>query len=260
MRTPGSAVDRLRFCNYVEMVNQGFSKREIERQGGPSIRWQNDYLAQRMSDKRLDQLNDWLRHYEENKKKGLVDPKRFTSNPDAMQKALGRQQLSEEAERALDDFEFFRARYFGHISLPWHIESARIAKEAYESDGRQFICENVFPGSGKSTLKRDIVMWLIVRNRAIRALWGAASLRLASRETATIRANFERLSPIKQDIDLIAKGRAVDAEATRGLRDVAATIREHALDVLPLRAPATAPPRSWGERGPRGLRSGARTR
>lgn len=209
-------VDRKRFALYIELRNRGFSQTEIARMGGPSARWQAGYEAEpgqsayrTLSDARREMCAVWLKDLEAAGGHHF-NPKVLEKEPGLLG-ALPAHRLRPEAEAALEDFELFRARYLGHVSLPWHVEAARVIREALKSSGRQFICMNVFPGSGKSTLNRDIALWVTVQNRAIRGLWGGASLRLAGRETQQLRSMLERTSPVKSDVDMIAKGRAVDA-------------------------------------------------
>ena len=72
------------------------------------------------------------------------------------------QPLSEDAKRALDDFAFFRRRYFGRNSTPWQERAAYEILRLLEDGGRdrKFAVMNEPPGSGKSTLfTHDIPVW-----------------------------------------------------------------------------------------------------
>jgi hypothetical protein len=115
----------------------------------------------------------------------------------------------------LDDFELFRARYFGHISMPWQIEAAEMIKEMLATDDKEFVVINVAPGSGKTTLfNHDIPAWLIVRNRAIRCLFGSKGHSLAEKNTYALRRTLERRVPEKATDEDIVRGLATDATAT----------------------------------------------
>lgn len=122
--------------------------------------------------------------------------------------------LSPEAKRALDDFAYFRRRYFGRISSPWQEEAGRTVVEYLLTPDKEYIVLNCPPGSGKSTLWHDVCCWLICRDRSIRILWGSATQRQAERYTNRIRRSLARRQIVRADPDAIALGLAVDAEAT----------------------------------------------
>src|ERR1700691_3538203 len=42
--------------------------------------------------------------------------------------------LTDEAKRALEDFDYFRQRYFGHVPTPWQREAAETLVGLLESD------------------------------------------------------------------------------------------------------------------------------
>jgi hypothetical protein len=123
-----------------------------------------------------------------------------------------------EAERALEDFEFFRRRYFGHLSLPWHVDVAQHVlgrrEEARESGERKFMLLNGPPGPGKSTALRDAGMWATVKDRSIRGANVSMSESLSTKSTGLMRREFERLAPSRAKERDIRWGVAVDAEAT----------------------------------------------
>ena len=118
-------------------------------------------------------------------------------------------------KECLVDFELFRLRYFGHISMPWHIEAAEMVLEMLATPDKEYVVVNVAPGSGKTTLfNHDIPAWLIARNRAIRCMFGSKSRSLATKNTYALRRTLERRSPEKATDEAIARGLASDATAT----------------------------------------------
>lgn len=127
---------------------------------------------------------------------------------------LVEQPLSEDAYRALEDFAFFRRRYFGRESTPWQIRAAYDCLRAEESDDREYVVINCPPGSGKSTLFTcDIVTWLIVRDRSIRIQIGSRTERQARMYVGRVKRALEREAPLRADADSLAKGYAFDADA-----------------------------------------------
>lgn len=125
---------------------------------------------------------------------------------------------NEHAVRALTDFEFFRRRYFGHLSLPWHLEAgyqlADTLEKALAEGERRFVLLNEPPGSGKTTLLHDFGIWVTARNRALRGANVARTEPLAVKNTARMRRAFERPAPQRARAEDRRKGLAVDAEAT----------------------------------------------
>ena len=90
------------------------------------------------------------------------------------------QPLSPEAQRSLEDFAYFRRRYFGRNSTPWQERAAYEVMRSVESNDREYVVMNEPPGSGKSTLfTNDIPCWLIARNRRIRIQIGSRTERQA---------------------------------------------------------------------------------
>lgn len=123
--------------------------------------------------------------------------------------------LSPEATRALDDFAYFRKRYFGRESTPWQERAAYEVMRAQETDQREYIVMNEPPGSGKSTLfTTDIPTWLIAKNRRIRIMIGSRTERQARMYVGRIKRALERDAPLMAAADAIEKGIAFDAEAT----------------------------------------------
>lgn len=124
-------------------------------------------------------------------------------------------ELKDEARRALEDFEYFRRRYFGHVSTPWQVEAANLAVELLESPHKEFVVVNCPPGVGKTTLfTHDIPAWLTVRNRSIRGIIGSRTFRQAEMHCARLRRSFERVIPVHAKDDERNRGLALDAEAT----------------------------------------------
>ena len=126
------------------------------------------------------------------------------------------QPLSEEAKKSLDDFAFFRRRYFGRNSTPWQERAAyeilRILEDP--SRDRKYVVMNEPPGSGKSTLfSHDIPVWLIVRNRTIRIQIGSRTERQARMYVGRIKRSLEREVPLRANADSLALGLAFDADA-----------------------------------------------
>lgn len=128
--------------------------------------------------------------------------------------AVALDELQPEARRALDDFAYFRRRYFGRLSTPWQTEVGERTVELLKTPTKEYVIVNCPPGSGKSTLAHDIAAWVTVRNRGIRGMFGSASMSLAERYTLALRTTFTNQFPIQAEPDLAERGLAVDAEAT----------------------------------------------
>ena len=124
------------------------------------------------------------------------------------------QPLSVEARRSLDDFAFFRLRYFGRKSTAWQERAAYEVLRRLESKDREFVVMNEPPGAGKSTLfTHDIPTWLIVRDRSIRIQIGSRTERQARMYAGRIKKSLERDVPMRADADSLEQGIAFDAEA-----------------------------------------------
>lgn len=124
--------------------------------------------------------------------------------------------LSGDAQRALEDFAYFRRRYFGRRSTPWQERAAYELLRLLESGtrDRQYVVMNEPPGSGKSTLfSHDIPCWLIVRDRTIRIQIGSRTERQARMYVGRIKRSLERDAPLRANADALARGTAFDAEA-----------------------------------------------
>ena len=124
------------------------------------------------------------------------------------------QPLSPEAQRGLEDFAYFRLRYFGRKSMPWQERAAYEVLRLVESTERDYVVMNEPPGSGKSTLfTHDIPCWLIARDRTIRIQIGSRTERQARMYVGRIKRSLERDAPLRADSDSLARGIAFDAEA-----------------------------------------------
>jgi len=122
--------------------------------------------------------------------------------------------LSLEAQRSLDDFAFFRLRYFGRKSGPWQERAAYEILRLHESLDREYVVMNEPPGSGKSTLfTHDIPCWLIARDRTIRVQVGSRTERQARMYVSRIKRSLERDAPLRADADSLSRGIAFDAVA-----------------------------------------------
>jgi hypothetical protein len=142
--------------------------------------------------------------------------KYYASMADAkLPKPKDADKLKPEAQRALVDFEFFRLRYFGHVSTPWQVEAANRMIELLEGADKEYVVVNCPPGAGKSTLfTHDIPAWALVRERSTRILIGSRTERQARQYVGRLKTTFERTHPpTASDADQ-RKGLAVDAVAT----------------------------------------------
>lgn len=133
----------------------------------------------------------------------------------ALRGAIPPDELGEEAKKALEDFAFFRRRYFGRKSTPWQEEAAYRVRSFYESPQKEYVVVNCPPGSGKSTLfALEIPAWLTCRQRGIRGMIGSASQTLAERYLLRLRNAFENPWPARGESEEIEHGLAFDAEAS----------------------------------------------
>lgn len=102
-----------------------------------------------------------------------------------------------------DGFNDFAEAFFARIPSPWRLEAAKLTIGALLTPEREFWVENVFPGSGKTTLWHDIEAWLICgggfedpsRGRAIRIMNGSETLKVATHSTVRLRRTLERSRP-----------------------------------------------------------------
>ena len=124
------------------------------------------------------------------------------------------ERLGAEAKRALEDFDYFRRRYFGRISMPWQLLAIEDLVRLLHTEEREFVDLNEPPGSGKSTLLSDFKCWLICRDRTVRMLTGSATAPLARKQLMRVRRSLERTIPLKGDPKEVMLGIALDAEST----------------------------------------------
>ena len=134
---------------------------------------------------------------------------------EAARGAIPFDKLSDEAKRALDDFAYFRRRYFGRRSTPWQEEAAHQVEKFLVTQRKEYAVVNCPPGSGKSTLfTLDIPAWITAKRRGIRGMIGSASQTLADRYLLRLRNAFESPWPSKAESEEIEMGLAFDAEAS----------------------------------------------
>lgn len=125
------------------------------------------------------------------------------------------QVLNPQALKALEDFAYFRRRYFGRISTPWQERAAYEVLRAMQTRDREYMVINVAPGTGKSTLfTNDIICWLIARDRTVRILIGSRTERQARMYVGRIKKTLERDVPMRASADDLTDGIQFDAEAT----------------------------------------------
>lgn len=122
--------------------------------------------------------------------------------------------LSAEAKRALEDFDYFRQRYFGRVSTPWQNEAGVKLVELLESPEKEYVVMNMPPGTGKTTLTHDLICWIICRNRRIRLMVGSHTQKAANNMVGRVRKSLERVIVEPPNDELIAKGLAVPAQST----------------------------------------------
>lgn len=124
------------------------------------------------------------------------------------------EQLSPKAQRALEDFDYFRLRYFGRIAAPWQKMAAEEITRLLATDEKEYVVLNEPPGAGKSTLLHDLMCWLICRNRAISLLIGSDTMTQARKMLGQVRSSLERTTPQQGEEKLMKRGLAMDAVAT----------------------------------------------
>lgn len=123
--------------------------------------------------------------------------------------------LGPEALKALDDFAYFRRRYFGRKSTPWQEEVAYRLVDLLATKQKEYVVCNMPPGSGKSTLMTlDLAAWMTCRQRGIRGMIGSASQLLAERYLLRLRQALESPFPARAESEEIEMGLAFDAESS----------------------------------------------
>jgi hypothetical protein len=129
--------------------------------------------------------------------------------------AIPHDQLSDEAKRGLNEFGYFRRRYFGRMSTPWQEEAGHRIIEWLGTPRKEYVVINCPPGSGKSTLfTLDIPAWITARRRGIRGLIGSASQTLAENYIRRLKNALETPWPMRAESEEIEAGLAFDADAT----------------------------------------------
>jgi len=128
---------------------------------------------------------------------------------------FGVDKVKGDSARALEDFGYFRSRYFARSTSPWAEEAVYKMMELAASPHKEYVVVNQPPGVGKSTLwTHDFPVWLAVRDRSRRTMIGSRTANQAIKYTGRIRRTFERMTPMKADPILLEKGLAVDAVST----------------------------------------------
>jgi hypothetical protein len=199
------AEDRERFW---QALQSGVSTREAARIAGISynaaIKWRNK-AKQTEADLKMAQLQGI-----KSEGRGKVDKDRVEMIN--MPPVIPAGRLCPEAQRGLEDFDYFRKVYLGRVPSPWQVDAAYKIVAMLEHPEKQFMVLNCPPGVGKSTLFHDVAVWCIVRNRAIRVMIGSISQTLAKMYSRRIRETLERTQPIKPDPEMVARGLAINAE------------------------------------------------
>lgn len=95
-------------------------------------------------------------------------------------------ELSDEAKRALADFNYFRVRYFARRTDPGGLLLAKAIVDALEDPERVFLDANFFPGAGKTTIMHDIEAWLLAGGGKEDPRWGRALRFMLGSETKTV--------------------------------------------------------------------------
>ena len=153
-----------------------------------------------------------------------------------------------EAQLALEDFAYFRLRYFGRKSTPWQERAAYELLRISETEEREFVVMNEPPGSGKSTLfTHDIPCWMIARDRSIRIQIGSRTERQARMYVGRIKKSLERDAPLRADTDSLERGIAFDAEAC--MQDDFGAFRPDGTDGLVARRGTGGAATGWREPG-----------
>jgi len=123
--------------------------------------------------------------------------------------------LGIEASRAVEDFAYFRRRYFGRVDVPWADHTAHTVAQMLASPHKEFVLVNEPPGVGKSTFwTLDLPAWIICRDRSVRIQIGSSAQTTAQNYVQQLRREFEREHPMLASEDDKRKGLAFDAEAT----------------------------------------------
>jgi hypothetical protein len=144
----------------------------------------------------------------------LSDRGTNTSQAARLAEPINKDALSREARRALDDFEYFRLRYFGRRCMPWAVDAIARLDALRDEPERSFVVINCPPGVGKTTLLHDFCVWETVKTRWMRGLWGSATNQLATLSTKRIRNTLGSSFKVKAKEKDRLSGYGKDAEAT----------------------------------------------
>jgi hypothetical protein len=186
-----SHADKVRFF---KLIGQGVTQMEACRQIGIHHNTGQAWLK--------DMRDNAGNTYRQNKElKKLADP-------------IPYEKMSPDAQKAHDDFEYFRRVHFGRVSSPWQVDAGWKFQDRLWTPQKEYINLNCPPGGGKSTLLHDIECWLTVRRRSIRGMLGSATQRLATKYNKRLLRSFERARPPQIDPTELAAGRAVEPIAS----------------------------------------------
>jgi hypothetical protein len=208
----GTAVPSAKRTAYFAARDKGLSKRQACKIAGISS---HTALALERNLQELDHLPE-LGRTGPKPKRGrpaptlapLEDPQDYPYGPRAYN------ELTEDAQKAHADFGYFRRRYLGRGESPWQVEAAYQMMPLLESPDREFVCVNMAPGVGKSSLfSHDLPVWLIARNRRIRILIGSRTERQAMTYVNRIRQTLSRAHIARPAKDQLAQGLATLPEA-----------------------------------------------
>ena len=186
-------IDDGRWRKYARLINEGHSQRTSATMAG--ISYSSVMRQLRVPTSRLNRILGEFGH----EKAGV----------------FGIDKVKGDSARALEDFGYFRSRYFARSTSPWAEEAVYKMMELAASPHKEYVVVNQPPGVGKSTLwTHDFPVWLAVRDRSRRTMIGSRTANQAIKYTGRIRRTFERMTPMKADPILLEKGLAVDAVST----------------------------------------------
>jgi hypothetical protein len=168
------------------LLGQGLSQAEVWRM--------LDAAGNRISKRSITDLADGL----PKGVKSRAQLQRFTANPP---RSWG--QLDDVGKRALQDFSFFSETFFLRDVPPWRAAAARTIVEALLDPEERYVILNVAVGSGKSSLLRDVVAWVVSGGgscdpgygRSLRVLLGHAVYDKAEQSVDLLRQLFESSVP-----------------------------------------------------------------
>lgn len=170
-------------------------------------------MTQKAAAARVGMSESWAKAYERGLNNTSGGEYRRQKAQESIPGAKHRHELDPIALDCLDDFERWRVRYTGHLSTPWQIETAQMIVDLSATPDKEYVVENVCPGTGKTTLKRDIAAWLTCRDRSLRGQFGSRVEGTAVKDLKALRRMLERTTPPKAKDDDRERGLAVDAVA-----------------------------------------------